>query len=260
MRKTLSIIMILLLFPAFAFAGGAMGLMMGAGSGAAATPSCTTEADSQTAASVSSITFGNASYNTKTATTFTASADATICSVKTRMLRVLNPTHNVQMCVYDTTGQAASSAWATGTAYAANNLRKPLTPNTYYYKQTVASCTRGGAEPAWGTTIGGTTADNDCSWTNQGKNAMPGNLIGSCSDNIAASTFDTSEGDVLFSNMSASISSGTTYFLVASGGYTDTSNYARWAYATAAGFYKVTGATTYAFGTIDQQHKFILYK
>jgi len=57
------------------------------------------------------------------------------------------------------------TAWAAGTAYALDVVRRPLAArNGYYYEVTTAG-TSGGAEPVWGTTVGGTTVDNTVTWT-----------------------------------------------------------------------------------------------
>lgn len=58
----------------------------------------------------------------------------------------------------------AYSAWATGTAYAANATIVPSTPNGYYYAATTAG-TSSTTEPTWPTTQGATVADGSVVWT-----------------------------------------------------------------------------------------------
>ncbi len=53
-----------------------------------------------------------------------------------------------------------SSTWATATAYALTNIAMPSTLNGYYYDCTTAG-TSAATEPTWGTTVGGTTTDNN---------------------------------------------------------------------------------------------------
>lgn len=54
--------------------------------------------------------------------------------------------------------------WAASTVYALTNLVQATTYNNRYYECTTAG-TSGGTEPTWGTTVGGTTADNTVVWT-----------------------------------------------------------------------------------------------
>lgn len=64
--------------------------------------------------------------------------------------------------------------WATGTVYTTTSTITPLVGNTgvnaigYSYQPT-AGCTSGGSEPAtWNQTVGGTSSDGACTWTNRG--------------------------------------------------------------------------------------------
>jgi hypothetical protein len=56
----------------------------------------------------------------------------------------------------------------------------------------------------------------------------PGTQIGSTSSSVASSSLPTSEGDVTFSNMSSSLTSGTTYWIVVYIDASDNSNYPEW--------------------------------
>jgi hypothetical protein len=59
------------------------------------------------------------------------------------------------------------SDWAAATGYTAGDFVKPATANGYIY-ECVTNGTSGGAEPAFGTTIGADTADNTTSWRCRG--------------------------------------------------------------------------------------------
>ena len=56
--------------------------------------------------------------------------------------------------------------WEASTAYAVGDMVIPTAPNAngFHYECTTAG-TSGSAEPAWGTTEGGTTGDNTATWT-----------------------------------------------------------------------------------------------
>lgn len=56
--------------------------------------------------------------------------------------------------------------WAASTAYAANDYVLPATPNGRLYKA-AGACTSGASAPSWGTTAGGSTTDNTCTWVEQ---------------------------------------------------------------------------------------------
>ena len=55
-------------------------------------------------------------------------------------------------------------SWVTATAYTVGDVVKPTTYASHSYKCTTAG-TSGATEPTWGTTNGGTTADNTVTWT-----------------------------------------------------------------------------------------------
>jgi hypothetical protein len=239
-----------------------------AGAGGAA--ACATEADKEVGGTSSNINpIGSATYNDYAAQVFVADANATICKAVLRLYRTStdnSPTITGKFCIYDATGIVNNTAWATGTVYTVGIYRRPVTPNGYVYRQTVASCTsHADTEPTWTTVVGATYADNDCSWTNVGLNEAPGSLVGTCSDEINMITSSTtSEGDVTFNNISAAITASTRYFIVF---YTptigDAGDYVRWAYAAAS-----TPATTLTGGAANamvpsadlKKTKFILYK
>lgn len=71
----------------------------------------------------------------------------------------------------DDTSCNAISDWVKDTAYTVGNFVKPTTANGYVY-QCTSSGTSGGTEPTWGTTIGGTTADNTAVWRCYGLNVI----------------------------------------------------------------------------------------
>lgn len=238
--------------------------------GGIAVAGCTTEADSEKGATSSNkAPIGSATYNDYVGSFFTAAANETICKAVLRLYRAQTdslPVITGKVCIYDATGTVNNTAWAAGTAYTANVFRRPVSANGYVYKQTVANCTsHASTEPTWTTTVGATYSDNDCSWTNIGLNIAPGNVVGTCSDEINMITGSTtSEGDVTFSNMSATLTSGTRYFLVF---YTptlgDAGDYVRWAYASSSTTNTVSiGGTAAGLipGTDATQGKFILYK
>lgn len=60
---------------------------------------------------------------------------------------------------------------ANSVGYVAGDFGTPQPQNGYWYKQTVSSCTSASSQPTFTTTIGGTTSDGSCSWTNMGYNA-----------------------------------------------------------------------------------------
>jgi hypothetical protein len=64
-----------------------------------------------------------------------------------------------------------SQAAARSTAYSVGVIRRPTTPNGFRYRVITAGTT-GAGEPAWGTTIGGTTTDNTVTWVNDGPEAF----------------------------------------------------------------------------------------
>lgn len=59
---------------------------------------------------------------------------------------------------------ATPSIWAALTTYTLGQIRKPVAGGNYFYIVTTAG-TSGISEPAWGTTVGGTTADGTVVWT-----------------------------------------------------------------------------------------------
>ena len=72
---------------------------------------------------------------------------------------------------------AISNTWAQSTAFSAGNTIAP--GNGFYYQETIATCVSGGGPlvPAFNTNLSGTTADNTCSWTNQGADVGTFTLI-----------------------------------------------------------------------------------
>jgi len=64
-----------------------------------------------------------------------------------------------------TVNATAFVAWQATYVYGLGDICEPTVPNGYYYVITTGG-TSGGAEPSpWGTTVGGTTADNTAVWT-----------------------------------------------------------------------------------------------
>jgi len=61
--------------------------------------------------------------------------------------------------------------WAAATGYTLDEKVTPTVPNTYQYVCTTAGTT-GALEPAWNTTIGGTTADGTAVWTTEALNPI----------------------------------------------------------------------------------------
>ena len=55
--------------------------------------------------------------------------------------------------------------WAANTAYTVGDVVKPTTYASHSYKVTTAGTSHATTEPTWGTTNGGTTADNTVVWT-----------------------------------------------------------------------------------------------
>ena len=55
--------------------------------------------------------------------------------------------------------------WAVATAYTLGDVVKPTTYASHSYKCTTAGTSHATTEPTWGTTNGGTTADNTVTWT-----------------------------------------------------------------------------------------------
>ena len=55
--------------------------------------------------------------------------------------------------------------WAIGTAYTLGDVVKPTTYAAHSYKCTTAGTSHATTQPTWGTTNGGTTADNTVVWT-----------------------------------------------------------------------------------------------
>ena len=55
--------------------------------------------------------------------------------------------------------------WTADTAYALGDIVKPTSYANHTYKCTTAGTSDSTTEPVWGTTNGGTTADNDVIWT-----------------------------------------------------------------------------------------------
>jgi hypothetical protein len=222
---------------------------------------CSTAADAETGSTANSVPVGRASYETRLGSTFAAAATETICSIDAVMYRTgTEQTFTVAMCIYAADGTAANTAFQASHEYTLQVSIIPTSPNGYYYQKTSGTCTSG-SEPEWGTTIGATTSDGGCTWTNKGFNTVPGTEI-ACSSAVNATTFSDSAANVTFTGISANITNGTTYFIVAKlSGYTDTSNYVSWSYATQAGFYRVSGAgTTYSFANNGARYKYQMYK
>lgn len=57
------------------------------------------------------------------------------------------------------------TTWAAATAYTLGDVVKPTTYASHAYKCTTAGTSHATTEPTWGTTNGGTTADNTVVWT-----------------------------------------------------------------------------------------------
>ena len=55
--------------------------------------------------------------------------------------------------------------WVANTAYTLGDIVKPTTYASHSYKCTTAGTSHADTEPTWGTTNGGTTADNTVVWT-----------------------------------------------------------------------------------------------
>lgn len=55
--------------------------------------------------------------------------------------------------------------WAAATAYTLGDVAKPTVYASHAYKCTTAGTSHASTEPTWGTTNGGTTADNTVTWT-----------------------------------------------------------------------------------------------
>lgn len=93
-------------------------------------------------------------------------------------------------------------AWAATTAYAVTNLNdakigsvvKPTTPNARFFRCTTAG-TSGGSQPAWNTTIGGTTADGSVVWTTIQAHTLPGSVTGVISPRVFTDTARTEAGN-----------------------------------------------------------------
>jgi hypothetical protein len=58
----------------------------------------------------------------------------------------------------------ALTAWATGTAYTARNIRRPTVANGYGYTVCVAGTSHATTEPTWPTTPGATVVDGTVTW------------------------------------------------------------------------------------------------
>jgi hypothetical protein len=58
----------------------------------------------------------------------------------------------------------ALTAWATGTAYTARNIRRPTVANGYGYAVCVAGTSHATTEPTWPTTPGQTVVDGTVTW------------------------------------------------------------------------------------------------
>ncbi len=72
-----------------------------------------------------------------------------------------------------TTLQASSAltAWAAGTAYVVNEVRRKVADNGHVYVVLVAG-TSGGVEPTWPTTPGGTVTDGGVTWGEAGSHVL----------------------------------------------------------------------------------------
>lgn len=263
MKKLICIFVFLLAYSAIQSSAQIMQGICG-GSG---TAECDTASESQEGATVTSDSIAYTSYILHAFTNVSISSPETICKISARMLKVGSPTSTVQMCLYDDTGRYTSTTWATNTAYSSASYRVPTTSTTYVYKASGDCTSSTSTEPTWPETIGGSVTESVdcascCTWTAY-YNINPGAEI-DCSDALGQASFDTSEGTVTFTGISASLSSGI-YFVVAKASGSDTSNYYKWAYATAAsGLYKDKASSTLKTpisATIDaKQYKFILYK
>ena len=60
------------------------------------------------------------------------------------------------------------TAWATGTAYALDDIRVPTTANGYQYRCSVAGTSHATTEPTWPTDLGVTVTDNTVTWEMDG--------------------------------------------------------------------------------------------
>jgi hypothetical protein len=82
-----------------------------------------------------------------------------------------------------------ASDWTASHSYAANAYIGPTSNNAGAFNyQTTASCTSSGTRPSFNQTVGGTTTDNTCTWTNVGGStaASPaqGTAAGFCAANL----------------------------------------------------------------------------
>ncbi len=63
--------------------------------------------------------------------------------------------------------EAAAATWVIGTAYSVGDLVKPTTPNSHYYRCTVAGTSHAATEPTWPTN-GSTVTDGTATWDDAG--------------------------------------------------------------------------------------------
>lgn len=59
---------------------------------------------------------------------------------------------------------AAPANWAAATAYVVDGCVKPTSPNSFWYKCTVAGTSHATVQPTWPTTVGGTVTDGTVTW------------------------------------------------------------------------------------------------
>ena len=83
--------------------------------------------------------------------------------------------------VWTCLGTPRGATWTSGTAYLKGSYVSASPDNGMYYLCTTAG-TSGGGSPAWGTTVGGTTADNTVVWTCLGSNPIGAGSIATPAD------------------------------------------------------------------------------
>lgn len=67
---------------------------------------------------------------------------------------------------------AAATAWATGTAYAVGDYRRPTTPNGWVYRCVKAGTSHASVEPTWPTAADEVVTDNTATWQAMHKGVM----------------------------------------------------------------------------------------
>jgi hypothetical protein len=80
-------------------------------------------------------------------------------------------------------------------------------------------------------------------YSNNGGTTFPNALVGTASGNINANTVNATEADITFTGMSASITSGTTYWLVIISASEFNGTAAAWAYASSAGTHAISSSS-----------------